>query len=98
MTSKRGDPSRIIRDLGNGDRPLTLADATRHIVVSGSTGAGKTSASGRALALSFLAGSSGPGAFVITKPDDEELWRKRAEEAGRGKEVGVFDASGEKEG
>ncbi len=60
----------------------TVRDACEGTQIFGGTGSGKTSGSGRALALSFL--RAGYGGLVLTvKPDECQLWEEYAEEAGR---------------
>lgn len=68
--------------LGPAKRPWFVADAIEGTQIFGATGSGKTSGSGRALALSFL--KNGFGGLVLTaKPDDLSLWEEYIAEAGR---------------
>lgn len=46
MTLPRFHPDTVIRELGPGEKPFTIADATCHVGVLGATGSGKTSGSG----------------------------------------------------
>jgi len=60
--------------------------------VWGGVGAGKSSSSGRALLDAFL--RSGIGGLVTTaKPDELELWRRYAQEHGRGDSLITFGKS-----
>lgn len=68
--------------LGTTKRPWYVADAVEGTQIFGATGSGKTSGSGRALALAFL--RNGFGGLVLTaKPDDRALWEQYLREAGR---------------
>lgn len=51
-------------------------------MILGGTGSGKTSGSGRALALSFLTAGMG-GLVLCAKPGEADLWRRYAEATGR---------------
>jgi hypothetical protein len=71
----------------------TLRDACTGTVCFGGSGAGKTSAAGRALATNFL--RAGFGALVLcAKPGEANLWRRYCEETGRLDSLIVFDESG----
>ena len=60
----------------------TIGDACEGTQIFGTTGSGKTSGSGRTLALAFLrAGFS--GLVLCAKPDERELWGRYAAIAGR---------------
>lgn len=60
----------------------TVADATEGTQILGATGSGKTSGSGRALALAFLRNSFG-GLVLTAKPEDRSLWEGYITEARR---------------
>ena len=47
MMLPRFHPATVIRELGPGEQPYTIADALCHLGVLGSTGSGKTSGAGR---------------------------------------------------
>jgi hypothetical protein len=74
-------------DLG-GD-PWRIKDACEGTIIFGGTGSGKTSGSGRALATSFLSAGFG-GLVLCAKPDEPGLWRRYAEETGRGGDLVMF--------
>jgi hypothetical protein len=86
MAQKRFHPFQVFRDLGSGNEPFTLADATCHVGMFGATGSGKTSGSGHALASGYLASAAEMGTLVLcAKSDESDQWLKWAEEAGRDK-------------
>jgi hypothetical protein len=61
---------------------FTLADACEGVQVFGATGSGKSSGSGRTLALSYL--RAGMGGLVLTaKSDERAVWEGYCREAGR---------------
>ncbi|MEW4569542.1 type IV secretory system conjugative DNA transfer family protein [Tautonia sp. JC769] len=69
--------------------PWTIADACEGTLVLGATGSGKSSGSGRTLALAFL--RAGFGGMVLTaKPDERAVWEEYAREAGREGDLLVF--------
>lgn len=73
----------------------TLNDAYMGAVIIGATGSGKTSGSGRALALSYL--SSGFGGLVLcAKPDESELWQSYAKQTGREKSLIIINGKNER--
>lgn len=60
----------------------TARNAVEGVQIFGGIGSGKTSGSGRMLALKYL--SHGFGGLVLTvKPDEKELWEKYVRSAGR---------------
>lgn len=60
----------------------TLRDALEGTLILGGTGSGKTSGSGRMLAMSMLTAGFG-GTVLTVKPDETDLWRGYCERAGR---------------
>ncbi|WP_169974030.1 type IV secretory system conjugative DNA transfer family protein [Tautonia rosea] len=75
------DLSETLLDLSESD-PWTIGDACEGTLVLGATGSGKSSGSGRALALAFL--RAGFGGLVLTaKPDERAVWESYCREAGR---------------
>lgn len=85
------DPWSLDRPLlrfGGGDA-WTVRDACAGVQIFGDTGSGKTSGSGRALALAML--RAGFGGLVLTaKSDEPDLWRGYMAEAGREEDLIVF--------
>jgi hypothetical protein len=92
MKLPRFHPSTVIRDF-SGDGQFLLSDAVDGPACFGSTGSGKTSGAGYALALAYLRSSAEMGTLILcSKPDDEDQWRRWAEEAGRSEDIRIFDA------
>lgn len=67
----------------------TVGDAMRGVSIFGGTGSGKTSGSGRTLALKYLAEGWG-GLVLCVKTDEAEIWEKYCAEAGRKVDIIVF--------
>jgi NAD(P)-dependent dehydrogenase (short-subunit alcohol dehydrogenase family) len=65
-----------------GEEALTLRACCEGILITGSTGSGKTSGSGSAIAKAFLRNGFG-GIVTCCKPDEPEVWRQYARETGR---------------
>ena len=66
-----------------------IRDACEGTQIFGTTGSGKTSGSGQAIAKAFL--SQGFGGLVLcAKVDERELWQRYAEEMGRGDDLVIF--------
>ena len=81
-------PSTVIRDWGNGEG-FTIADALTGVAVFGATGSGKTSGTGKHLALGYLGSAAEMGGIVLcAKKDEARQWQQWACEdgprAGRG--------------
>lgn len=75
--------------LALGPDPWRIKDACEGTVIFGGTGSGKTSGSGRAIARSFLEAGFG-GLVLCAKPEEPELWRRYAAEAGRREDLVMF--------
>ena len=73
--------------------PWTLRDACQGTQIMGGTGSGKTSGSGRAIALSFLRSGFG-GIVLCAKPGERQLWQAYARETGRERSLIVFGDDG----
>lgn len=72
-----------------GDEALTLRACCEGIFITGSTGSGKTSGSGAALAKAYLRNGFG-GIVTCCKPDDPEVWRTYARKTGREHDLVFF--------
>jgi type IV secretory pathway TraG/TraD family ATPase VirD4 len=72
---------------------FTVRDACSGVQIWGGTGSGKTSGSGRALALAYLRAGFG-GLVLAAKSDVVDEWREYARAAGRSGELLVIDDSG----
>lgn len=82
----------LIRFSENPTDSWTIRDAVRGVQIFGGIGSGKSSGSGRTLALSFL--KSGFGGIVLTgKMDETSVWKSYAKETGREKDIIVFGPS-----
>ena len=61
---------------------FTIGNAVENVLIAGGIGSGKTSATGFALAMSYL--TAGFGALILcAKPEEPLLWRRYCEVAGR---------------
>ncbi len=88
----RFHPATVIRELGEG-HVYSIADALTGCCVLGS---GKTSGTGRFLALGYMGSDAEMGGIVLcAKPTEKNQFLQWAKEAGRSKDVVVFDASGQ---
>lgn len=74
----------------SADEVLTVRQAFEGVQIFGGTGSGKTSGSGRTLALSMLQAGFG-GLVLCAKPDEAETWRRYAEESGRNQDFIFVD-------
>ncbi len=79
-TAVDGKPVRI---------PWTIRHACEGTLVFGATGSGKTSGSGRTIAVSMLHAGFG-GLVLCAKPDELRMWRRYARATGREKDLLVF--------
>lgn len=66
--------------------PMTLEDVTQGTMVLGATGSGKSTCSGRTLAMSFLAKQFG-GMILTTKPGEAEEWAILCDAMGRSDQI-----------
>jgi hypothetical protein len=71
----------------------TIGDAVQGVQIFGNNGSGKTSGSGRALALNYL--SHGFGGLVLTvKADEADLWRGYCAATGRLDDLVIIEPGG----
>lgn len=76
-----------------GSSFFTIRDAVEGIQIFGGIGSGKTSGSGRLVALKYL--SQGFGGLVLTvKPDEKELWEDYCRVTGRSDDLCVIEPGG----
>jgi type IV secretory pathway TraG/TraD family ATPase VirD4 len=68
---------------------LTIGRAVEGILVQGATGSGKTTGSGRAIAMPFLKNGWG-GLILCAKPDERRMWEQYCQEAGRSDDLIIF--------
>ena len=72
----------------------TAKMVTENVLVTGGTGGGKTSGSGRSLAIPLL-GTAKAGLLVCcAKPDEVSLWEEYADAAGRSADLRVIRPGG----
>ncbi len=75
---------------GNKESYWTFRHAVEGVQIFGGIGSGKTSGSGRTLALKYL--SSGFGGLVLTaKPDEKELWEDYCKLTGRTQDLLIVE-------
>lgn len=82
----------LINLSGQGElmRSWTIRNAVEGVQIFGGIGSGKTSGSGRTIALKYL--SAGFGGLVLTvKPDEKELWQRYCEQTGRTKDLIIVE-------
>lgn len=71
---------------------MTLGDMCEGVQILGATGSGKSSGSGRHLALAYL--SAGMGGLVLTaKPDERRVWEGYCRETGRSEDLIIMSPS-----
>lgn len=77
-----------------GSSNWTVRNAVEGVQIFGGIGSGKTSGSGRMLALKYL--TCGFGGLVLTaKPDEKKAWQEYCKLAGREKDLLVIEPNGE---
>lgn len=72
------------------DDVFTVRDALQGVAVFGGIGSGKSSGSGKALALAYLRAGMG-GLVLVAKPEEVEQWREYCALTGRTNSLMVFD-------
>ncbi|MEZ4784819.1 MAG: TraM recognition domain-containing protein [Candidatus Kapaibacterium sp.] len=74
--------------------PWTVRNAVEGVQIFGGIGSGKTSGSGRMLALKYL--SAGFGGLVLTvKPDEREMWEEYCDLTGRRDDLIIVEPDGD---
>lgn len=72
----------------------TIRHAVEGVQIFGGIGSGKSSGSGRTLALKYL--KAGFGGLVLTvKPDEKEVWHQYCQLTGREKDLYIIEPSGD---
>jgi type IV secretory pathway TraG/TraD family ATPase VirD4 len=96
-------PEKVESNLFHADQPLltlsavdafTIRDACQGVQVFGGTGSGKTSGSGKHLALAYLASGFG-GLVLCAKPEERLLWQNLAAITAREDDLVIFDSTGD---
>jgi len=86
-------PDLPLLGFGQGDEQWFLPDALEGTFILGSTGSGKSTGSGRTMALSFL--ECGFGGLVLTvKPDERRAWERYAAQTGRSDQLCIVEPGG----
>lgn len=88
------DPEQTLLTLSAGDG-FTIRDACQGVQIFGGTGSGKTSGSGRHLAMAYLACEFG-GLVLCAKPEERRLWEELAGLTAREDDLVIFDAGGDR--
>jgi len=80
-------------DIGDTQSPWAIRDAVEGVQIFGGIGSGKTTGSGRFLAIKYL--KYGFGGLVLTvKPDEKKLWEDYCEIAGRTGDLIIVEPGG----
>lgn len=80
-------------DIGSNQTPWAIKDAVEGVQIFGGIGSGKTSGSGRFLALKYL--KQGFGGLVLTvKPDERELWEEYCRLSNRTDDLIIVEPGG----
>lgn len=88
------NPAKVLIDWKDGQGGgWTLNDACCGVLVTGSTGGGKTSGPGQLLARAYLREGMG-GLVLCAKADEAAYWQALAEREGRGRDLVFFRAGG----
>jgi type IV secretory pathway TraG/TraD family ATPase VirD4 len=87
------DPSTVLRQWPRG-KAFTIADATTGVFAAGATGSGKTSGVSKHLAIGYMEQGQMGGLVLAAKVEECAQWISWAKEAGREKDLVIFDASG----
>lgn len=79
---------------GNSQDTWTVRQAVEGVQIFGGIGSGKTSGSGKTLALKYL--SSGLGGLVLTaKPDEKDMWVEYCKATGRENDLIIVEPKGD---
>lgn len=79
--------------LNQGHHHWTIRDAVQGLAILGSNGSGKTSGSGRTLALKYLSAKFG-GIVLTAKADERALWEEYCALSGRTNDLIVIEPNG----
>ena len=84
------DFSKVLVKFSNSAKDFwTIDDAVKGVSIIGGTGSGKTSASGKTLALKYLKEGWG-GIVLCAKTDEVDNWKSYCKKAGREKDLIIF--------
>ncbi|MBW4889200.1 TraM recognition domain-containing protein [Mucilaginibacter sp. HMF5004] len=77
-----------------GKHAWAIRNAVEGVQIFGGIGSGKTSGSGRTLAIKYL--TAGFGGLVLTvKPDEKDMWKYYCEVTGRSSDLVIIEPGGE---
>ncbi|HVN67510.1 MAG TPA: hypothetical protein VMT55_03990, partial [Candidatus Sulfotelmatobacter sp.] len=93
MTFDLDTPLIQLSNAQTGNSFWTVRNAIEGVQIFGGIGSGKTSGSGRMLALKYLAAGFG-GLVLCVKPDEKDLWRDYAAKAGRADDLVIVEPGG----
>lgn len=79
----------LVKFNDNEDDVWRVDDAMKGTSIIGGTGSGKTSGSGKTIALQFLKEGWG-GVVLCAKPDEAKLWKEYCQDAKREKDMIIF--------
>lgn len=77
----------------SGKSAFTIRHAVEGILICGGIGSGKSSGSGRMIALKYLANGFG-GLVLCTKPDEKQVWQEYCRLTGREKDLVIIEPGG----
>lgn len=77
-----------------GASSWSIRNAVEGVQIFGGIGSGKTSGSGRLLALKFLSNHFG-GLVLTTKPDEKEMWQQYCQQTNRLNDLIIIEPGGE---
>lgn len=72
----------------------TIRDAVEGVQIFGGIGSGKTSGSGRFIALKFLSNNFG-GLILTAKPDEKKMWQQYCRECNREQDLIIVEPKGD---
>lgn len=88
------DTTLITLSSGEGNSSFTIRNAVEGVQIFGGIGSGKTSGSGRLIAIKYLDNKFG-GLVLTAKPDERKLWEKYCKETGRTEDLIIVEPGGE---
>jgi len=89
-TNKESILNKVLLPLTSNPKDVWLVDdALKGVSIIGGTGSGKTTASGKKIALTFLKQGWG-GVVLCAKTDEAELWQEYCNETGRQDDLIIF--------
>lgn len=94
MSASSFDLDTTLIMFAQSDPPWTIREAVEGVQIFGGIGSGKTSGSGKTLALKYL--SNGFGGLVLTaKPDEKMMWQDYCKQTSRLNDLIIVEPNGE---